>query len=181
MLSLHGAARRCFLWGCILAVGGCLADPPTYSNAQQIPPFVIEGRVSPPPGELFVIPASEGNQMSVSVPFRSEDLGENVIGLFYLDLRSGDESPILLQDPTTHPPGSFFQEEERELEAVLSGLPVGCHTVTLLMTQQGNFTTGRVADESGVGRVVWWLNVESGPSKTLLEDCPTNGSVGGER
>lgn len=163
-----------------ISLVGCLAEPPIYVNAEQIPPFVIEGRVSPSPGEVFVVPATARNQMAVSVPFRSEDLGENIIALFYLDLRSGDDAPQLLQDPITRPPGSFFQEQERELEAVLSGLPDGCHTVTLVLTQQGNFTTGRIANEAQVGRVVWWVNVQTDDEKSLLEDCPTGGVVGAQ-
>ncbi|MEN9577426.1 MAG: hypothetical protein RJA70_435 [Pseudomonadota bacterium] len=155
-----------------LAAQGCLDAAPSYDEPQRTPPFIIKSQVIP--ALNAVVKLAPGESMDISVPFRSEDLGANVLAVAYLDVRPGK--------PTTavylwESPASTFDDLSRTVRGPVSNIgAAGCHTVTLVVSHDFNVRPDRVVDESRADRIVWWVDVKDPQGeRTLLDDCITEG------
>jgi hypothetical protein len=161
--------------------GGCLDTPANYEARTQIPPFVVASKVSPRVDSLVRL--APGADMVVYVPFRSEDLGEDVIGLVYLDSVNGITNRTPLRSPFRIS-ASDFDDVGRAVEGTvplrLAASEAGCHTVTLVLTQESNyFKINQELDETVAASVVWWVHVEDVNQGTVsaatLASCPGAG------
>jgi hypothetical protein len=159
---------------------GCLYTPADYEARTQIPPFVVASEVTPRLDSLVRL--EPGEEMEIFVPFRSEDLGENVLGFLYLDAVNGIANSRRLR-PEFQIPASSFDNLDRAVRGKfslrLAASEAGCHTVTLILTQEGNFGINRNLNESVAASVVWWVNVEDTSQGTVsaatLASCPDTG------
>jgi hypothetical protein len=162
----------------ILGVG-CLDTPPTYEAETQIPPFIISAMVQPPLGSVY--PMSIEDQLRIVVPFLSEDLGESLVGYILVDERAGPVAPSPAVGPFFQPPSTFSDTTRSVSEdfTLPTGLAVGCHTVTLVLTYESNMSLGVPLDEYRTARAVWWVNIlgstDAGEQSSPLEACPTTG------
>lgn len=155
-----------------LTASACLDAPPTYDDPRRIPPFVIKSQVIPALNALVEL--EPGEPMDVTVPFRSEDLGANVLAVAYLDVRPGERGTAV---NVWESPASNFDDLSRSVGGPVSdtGLP-GCHTLTLVVSHDFNFRLDSVVDESQADRIVWWVHVKDPEGeRTLLEECITEG------
>ena len=155
---------------------GCLDDPPEYEAPARVPPVVADALVEPDPSRVIQLDAGV-DVLSVSVPFRSEDLGSSVVGFFFLDGEPGDGDRRLGDEVTVGP--SSFEDEGRSISALLTGfaqLQRGCYSLTLLLTQRSNIEDFSVdpREDSEATRVRWWLLLasEDEDRAVLLADCP---------
>jgi hypothetical protein len=175
-------SSRVFNTGVLLAClsGGCLESPANYEARTQIPPFVISSAVSPRLDTLVRL--EPGADMDIFVPFRSEDLGEDVIGWVYVDAVNGITNSRRLRTEFRIP-ASGFDDPDRAIRGRvplrLAASDAGCHTVTLILTQEGNFSINQRIDESVVASVVWWVHIEDMNEGTVsaatLASCPSAG------
>jgi hypothetical protein len=173
-------ARRCWespgrvlvLLGAALQ-SGCLYEPPEYEAAVRIPPIVNFSQVVPTFSVVQEIFSNE--PLLIDVPFRSEDLGEEVLAVMLLDAVPG-KLPQVISDQKIH--SSTFDDQSRSVGAVVTDFgAAGCHTLTLLLTHVSNTTAFRfqVENESLATRVMWTLAVHAEPGDISLSDCPTQG------
>jgi hypothetical protein len=155
----------------MLVLAGCLDAPPTYEEPERIPPFIIGNQVIP--ALNAVVELSPDGIMNINVPFRSEDLGEQVWGVVYVDVPPGQAATMLVR--TFVQPPSTYNDESRAIsgQITIAGEP-GCHSVTLVVSHAFNVLPERVLDETKAARVVWWVHLkDSEAERTLLEDCIT--------
>lgn len=162
---------------------GCLDTPPTYEAETQIPPFVISAMVQPPIGSVYAMHIED--EMRIEVPFLSEDLGESLVGYILVDERAAEEAPSPAVGPFFHPASTFSDTSRSVSEefTLPTGLALGCHTVTLVLTYESNISLGVPLDEYRTARAVWWVNIvdpdDGSGLGSRLEDCPTTGGSDG--
>ncbi len=163
--------------GGLVALTGCLADPPEFEAPARVPPVVAAAEVEPALSRIIRLEPGV-DRLQVSVPFRSEDLGSPILGAFLLDAEAGARDPRALK--TVEVGASSFEDDTRAVDAELTGfsrVDPGCHSLTLMLTHRSN-TDGRevvALDDSEATRIVWWLLLpfeDEDQADVLLEDCP---------
>lgn len=159
--------RRTALGGCVAAMCamGCLDAPPSYEQRQRIQPFVIMPATQPPVDEVAAV--ATNRTLQVRVPFRSDDLGEGLIAVFFLNdgrIGSEDIGPSVLSDRSRFVEFTFRPEVDP-----------GCHQLSLLLTHNDNFNGIAAKDESNAAYVYWWLNVFD-PRVGPTASCPGEGN-----
>jgi hypothetical protein len=166
------------------ALVGCVSEPPTYEDTQKIPPFILVEKTIPPPWVFRRIAENEPHQQSFHVVYYSEDLGDPVQALVYVDTLPGDSPPqadAKTDDATVHTlpenveqgaPGSFG--DERYIDFDIADFTPGCHAVSVLLTHSSNIVGSTISNKDLVARVVWWFDVE-GTLDPVVSDCPTLG------
>lgn len=184
---LNNTVRSVFLVLLTLFAAGCWRDPPTYEDAQQIPPFIVVEKTQPPPWVFKRIQSGDTPTQFFTVVFFSEDLGDPVRAIVYVDTLPGDSTSTAASKARDQgapgiileiPPGSF--DQERSVTFPVTDLTPGCHAVSVLLTHASNLITGDVdgaatiVDKDLVARMVWWLEVES-EFGVEVSDCPTLG------
>lgn len=164
--------------GCSVSTTGCLvADAPNYGPPEQRPPVINTQGVNPTPYALIVIPEMSAG-ITISVPVRSEDAGESLWGVLFVDY--GLEKQEFWDDQEI-PPGSFDELDRSYDTSFQAGTRVtpGCHTLTAFITHKSNFDSKEnvIVDSSNfdVASVTWWMNVKPANPATpgTLEGCPT--------
>jgi hypothetical protein len=160
------------LWVIFSGALGCLNDPPTFAPRGQIPPFIIAGRVEPPLASIYEGPSP----FSINVPFRSEDVNEDLEARLYSDLVPG--TAIAIPDANREIAAGNF-EDLRQLTMDWVQLVGGCHSLTLIMTYVENYDvlTGLPRDDTRAARIVWWLNIADMAGVTRIADCPSPSQV----
>lgn len=157
----------------VAVVSGCLGDPPLYEQPSQIPPFIIDSAVSPSLDVFHVVQPS--TPINLTVPFRSEDLGENLEALVFFDRYPGREAGS--PESISVGPGTLDQERPLVMQ-VVSPDTLGCHTMTLVLTHRHNTQGAKILDSEQAATVTWWLLVvDSGDTnaQVSVSDCPTEG------
>jgi hypothetical protein len=176
----------CALLGCIGS--GCISQPPTYEDTQKIPPFILLEKTDPPPWvfrQLVIGEDGEYPAVPFTVRYYSEDLGDPVQALVYVDSLPGDsrqeqEGKTVDATEATAPEsilrgaaGTFG--EERTISFTITDFRPGCHAVSALLTHASNFEGSRILSKDQVARVVWWFDVQGNEDPVLVSDCPTLG------
>ena len=157
---------------CGLACLSCLDDAPEFPERRQIPPFVLMGSVVPPVSQVY----SDGFPIRINVPFRSEDVNEDVTPALFLDLEAGESTPQLVYVRRNIIPASTYDDEERFFfyEVGDLGLTPGCRTLTLILTYDSNMDAESNLPllEERTARVIWWLDLSAPSTNVLLRSCP---------
>jgi hypothetical protein len=119
------------------------------------------------------------DNLELNVPFRSEDLGEDVHAPIFLNYTLTGETFIRTAEAE---PGTF--EQVRELKCSLpinANFGLGCKQMSLLATHDGNIDTqtDKPIDPNRVAVATWWLHVKpavgdptSADDPPTLDDCP---------
>lgn len=174
LLTSHGfrRLRPLPIWFITAGALGCLNDPPTFAPRGQIPPFIIAGQVEPPLASIYEGPS----RFTIDVPFRSEDVNEDLEARLYSDLVPG--TAIAIPDANTEIAAGNF-EDLRQLTMDWVQLAGGCHSLTLIMTYLENYDvlTGLPRDDTRAARIVWWLNIGDIDGATRIADCPSPSQI----
>jgi hypothetical protein len=134
--------------------------------------------------------------VSFSVPVRSEDAGEDLDAVFFLD--QGPGSAGVFQNSQSLP-AATYNDRGRAVTfdwtvptmplTTGSGMPITCHLLTLTVAHHHSFdpkhnavllkdakgeTTGAAKADAAI--INWWLNADPTTPSTLLS-CPTQGVV----
>jgi hypothetical protein len=149
---------------------GCLDDAPEYPPREQIPPLIAFAQVTPPVSEVY----EDDLPMQIRVPFRSEDVNEDLVARFYADLTPGDMA--FPSEGGTNVPASTFDDTGRSVSFQWdnqAGLRPGCHSLTLVLTYANNIDDrGLPIDESRTARLVWWVDLDDPQGTVLIRSCP---------
>ncbi len=163
----------CLALFCAWGLTGCLGDPPRYEDPRQIPPFIVKSGVSPALDVFHEI--SPSTPFDITVPFRSEDLGEELLALVFIDFVPGEEAGR--PETLAVAPGYYDQARAVEMQ-VLSPDSLGCHTMSLVLTHEQNFVGGFVREYDAAAWITWWFNVTDtadGDEEVAVTECPTSG------
>jgi hypothetical protein len=105
-----------------------------------------------------------------TVPFMSEDLGEDVWGRLYLDY-NGPSTTIIGAGERV---GSTLEvKREMAIEWTESlNRPAGCHSVTMAISHKENFGfNGLPISNDETAFVTWWVSHDSEFQNVTLYDC----------
>jgi len=164
----------------LLATSCVVADPPEYQSPVQTRPALDVYQASPTTTTVLVVNTLD--VVKISVPLRSEDAGEWLTGVFWVDSNTG--FPGLLQNVQKIPPSTYANDQRAvTLDWIVPRLPrAGCHLLSLVVAHDSSFKTNPSymlnadAENRDAAIINWWMNVDvtSGPVSTL-ENCPTAG------
>jgi hypothetical protein len=159
---------------------GCLvADAPTYGPPQQRPPVINFEGVTPSPYARVLIDDSTPSHV-YTVPVRSEDAGEPLVGTLVVDWQQPNQQQVHEREI----PASSFDDDDRSYQVEWrpnSLVTRECgHTLTALIMHKSNFDDDtnlpKPNVEWDIASVTWQLNVypdEMEPD--VIGVCPTVG------
>jgi len=158
---------------------GCLvADPPLHEAPEKTPPILDLARAIPLVTQVQRVSTTDVvPELHFSVPVRSEDQGDQLLALFFLNFGEASQSPQL---PITRVASGSFEDESRSIEKSwnYAGMSQGCHQLTLMVTHESNFdlVTFEAVDKSDLAIASWWVGVNDEPTGSVsLHDCPSQG------
>ncbi len=165
-------------------VASCIvADPPEYRVPGRTRPVLnVYSAVPPTTKVLLVFTPKPGMGQSTAVrfnvPIQSEDAGEYLRALFFLDYGTPGESKLLGQ---TIPPSTYDNTgRSATLPWVPTRVSAGCHFVTLVVAHTSSFQTNdddhldtAKADEDAA-LVTWTVNVDPTDNVNTLPNCPSS-------
>jgi hypothetical protein len=190
----HALARRSHLtWGVqplilalvTLGTSGCIVpEPPTYDPPSPTAPVLDTFGANPTNLYPTPLPKDRVPGFQFTVPFRSEDSGEEVWAGLYIDWGT-DASPLPNNYRRYEP--STYDDDERQIDITIRGtLPSGCHTVSLFVTHMSN----TLVDKSGelylnedaakddLAVATWFFNIDpAATDPTTLSRCPARATV----
>jgi hypothetical protein len=159
---------------------GCLDTPPSYSKPDQVPPFIIDGQVTP--DLTAVVQLQAGVEQEFVVPFRSVDVGEDLQANVYLDRDPGQPGNWRITQAVPASPGAFDEDRPPVVFSFRSNAldGPGCHTLTFILAHesqwdfvalQGGNPISLPIDDTKAATVTWWLEItdDSGAPPRL---CP---------
>lgn len=162
-------------------LSGCLVDdPPPYAAPQKTRPRLEYSKALPSLKQVIV--ANSGDLLKFEIPVTSEDIGQELYALLFLDdvgnlqLNSGRLPASTLDDPN---------ERKLSLLWTVRGPGVvqpGCHRIVLRVTHFSNIIPGtdnELFDKEDLDEAYWFANVNVSPEDAnSLVNCP-QASVGG--
>lgn len=188
----HALARRshgpwnvvpgpAWLFAAVVSTAGCVvANPPDVQLPTKTPPVLNYVNAQPLITQIVQVPVElSATQLPFTVRVRSEDLGDSLAVLPYLDYNAPTQA---VAGQTTFVDPSSFDDDQRVISVTLSksSLSLGCRQFTLLVTHTDNLVHG-LKDDADKAIITWWLDVHSSSSTpATLESCPRSaGSSGG--
>ena len=156
----------------VVLVAGCVvSDPPNYGVAKKTPPFLDLTAANPKVFERKDV--NRGDKVNFNVPVRSEDAGDQLIGLLYLNynvIKNGELQEQFLKVDFVSP--STLDDTKRTVDILWDvNVDPGCYQATMVVTHQSNLTDNRPDRSEDTAVAMWWLNVDD-DGGNLLQDCP---------
>src|SRR4029434_5135890 len=76
----------------LMSVQGCIvADPPVFEEPERTPPFLDLAAADPPIFEI--LQQGPADQVRINVPFRSEDAGDRLQAVLFLNYQTPTQAP----------------------------------------------------------------------------------------
>ncbi len=159
------------LTGCIIP------EAPEYGAPPQTPVFVEADSIFPNPTSLQHYQNAPGQQVNLRMTVRSEDAGQQLISVLYLDYKH--KGGIYL-DHKNYKPLTFDKERVISWTRGLPELNIGqgpeCHTftVTVFHDNEQNWdsdTNTQIGTPPDMASVTWFASFNDDGSG-LLADCP---------
>jgi hypothetical protein len=161
---------------------GCIvADPPEYRSAVRTRPLLEVYKASPSTTDIVVwtqASAPMGAGITFTIPVRSEDAGEDLSAVSFIDYGTGQSArPYKSQ---RYPASTYDQTRNIEfLWLPTSTSTDGCHVFTIIVAHQSSFKNQdtnqlipeRAGDDASI--VSWWTNINPPNSEfNTLRNCP---------
>ncbi len=151
------------------ALAGCIvAGPPDYKDPTQTPPVLDLNGADP--SILQIIERAPGEQITFKIKVRSEDAGDDLIALLYIDY--GATTQALEANQTIA--ASTFDDTNREVNFAwtVPNIQRGCRQLTLLVTHTKHTSILGPTDNNDIALVTWFLNVADPDGTNVLAQCP---------
>jgi len=154
-------------------LSSCLVDdPPPFPESKQTPPRLDYHAAQPLLGQFIF--AQNGETLDFSIPVASEDAGDDLIALLFLDYSGGAATRVAGIGVTA----STLDDTTRKvvLHWPVLGISPGCHRLTLRVTHNANLNTINsplVQNQSDLAEANWFaiIDADSAVANTLA-DCP---------
>jgi len=173
----------------VFAESCIIADPPEYQTPLRTRP-VLNVYSAVPTTTHALITFTEPNPLKTkfTVPVRSEDAGEPLRAVFFLDYqmpRRGLTQPgeVKLPSGSKTIPASSYDNAGRTVEYEWTPMTTkGCHYLSLIVAHRSSFLESdedhlnpRYADDDAA-IVTWTIGVDP-PVSGALENCPTTDTI----
>ncbi|HEX4337590.1 MAG TPA: hypothetical protein VH062_16870 [Polyangiaceae bacterium] len=169
---LSALARLSLLVVPMTCAAGCLDTPPDYTEPTRNPPVITTGLVVPSTSSLVV---SSGTVIEFTAPFRADDIGERLLAVFVLDQGLGN--PVGIRSLDVESDTRPFAEQKRTVTYDWpwnNGTLSGCHTMTLIISDQSNIDNFIQPIKAELAASVTWfllLQPSGETSDTLPMGC----------
>ncbi len=164
-----GVARRSLTaLGMSLVAAGCLyPDLPAYETPEQTPPILF----APLPPATEVLSVTSGDVVNINVQLRSEDAGEGLMGVLYLNYQVQGREKWKVGF-TLLSPGSFEEERTVAIDWLVPERSAAgsCEQLTLLVTHLSNLANNEPVDDADVSTVTWWVSINE--VALPISECP---------
>ena len=168
--SLLALSAMSFASSCIVA------DPPEYRDPVRTRPLLEVYKATPLISNIVVyIPNTPA--INFSVPVRSEDAGEDLSAVTFVDYGTNVEKFVNIQTIA-----ASTYDQSREIALKWTPTDEKCHVFSLIVAHSRSFQstdgvhldTDKAGDDAAI--VSWWVNVNP-PSNEVntLRDCPRAG------
>ncbi|MFO0565898.1 MAG: hypothetical protein U0263_09565 [Polyangiaceae bacterium] len=152
-----------------------VSDPAEYGVAKQTPPFLDATAAAP--SVLHRKDVASNQTFQVTVPFRSEDVGDEIVAQLFLDYNTDGEFLLRFEQV---PPGKFEEQRTIDIPSVsLSNTIVdpGCYVMTLVVTHRSNLNAeNRPVDPQDTSILTWIINFDD-DGENRVNGCPKAGGV----
>jgi hypothetical protein len=154
----------------IALVPGCLIpDPPVWDAPTRTRPQLT----NPVPPITKFIPLSVNNTLSVVVDEVSEDIGEPILAIWYLDY---DPPAMTYLNFKVIAPGHLDDTKQITADWSVIYADAECRPFTLVVTHLDNVNNDSnhsAKNSADVATVTWWLSLNNASGNALLNACPT--------
>ncbi|HEX3851000.1 MAG TPA: hypothetical protein VHW01_08540 [Polyangiaceae bacterium] len=168
------------------SVTSCIvANPPDFTDPTQTPPELNVYGTTPLLNHILVV--KSGQIVPLTVPVRSEDAGEDLTAIFFLDYGTPNSFPINQQTISA----STYNGPDRDINTSWTVVlrdpcsagqqcpPQACHTLTLVVAHRSSFQNSDATlldpgkAKTDASFVQWWVNANApDDAQTTLTDCP---------
>jgi hypothetical protein len=185
----RGGVARLSLLCALMALGvtGCLDATPQYVAPSPVPPVIDYAGVVPTTTAVTTIRATV-SLVQFTIPFRSDDEGQQLRALFIRDFDPTKDpaQAAVVQDILSDADSRPFAQQltnglpDRSItfpwQLPSDTRPVGCHTLTMLLSHKNNFQTYYLtSDDLDVAQVTWFFDfLQAGG--TASSDCFVTGT-----
>jgi hypothetical protein len=148
----------------VLVPGCILADAPQYVTPSQRAPVLSLYQASPT--LLEILDVKTGDRVSINIPVRSEDAGEQLLGLLFSDYGTAvsREQGFSFLGPSTYDKPRPFPLVSQPLSFDTNG----CHTLSLLVGHLSSFDrTAAVLNQDDIALATWMVNVNPVPGAAV--------------
>lgn len=156
---------------------GCIvAEAPDYGPSQRTPIYLSDPHPSPSNLQLLNDSQIGPTMLSFGVTFRSEDAGEAVISVMYVDYKHAPAMVAKL-DKHYHPASTFDNPRPVNYPVAASafaGREGVCHSLTLMLMHESGWDDGNnvpIGAPSDLATMTWFVSVND--MGTPLSQCPT--------
>jgi len=157
----------------LMSVQGCIvADPPVFEQPEKTPPFLDLAAANPPISAI--LQQGPADPVLINVPFRSEDAGERLQAVLFLNYQTPTEDP---QKTNYLDPGTFSERREIKMEWIVPSVPDStCEQLTLQVTHVDNLIgASELKDKSDVALATWWVDIQINDTPAEFATCPRIG------
>jgi hypothetical protein len=168
-----GLARLSLGVALLSMLPACLVeDPPPFTEPKQTPPRLDYAGATPLLDEIIV--ANNNDFIKFTIPVTSEDAGEGLTALLFLDYATGPQSEFIAI--SNLPPSTLDDPNERVFSFTwkVKRLTAGCHR---FIVRAGHTTTmmdpNNVVNTADLAEAYWWANIDvAAQDANQLTDCP---------
>jgi len=157
-----------------------VADPPEYRTPGQTRPVLNVYSAAPTATQALVVLTADKLPVRFTVQVRSEDAGEDLRALFFLDYQLPGQYKLISKSV----PASTYDNVSRDIsyDWPPSKDKRGCHFLSLVVAHRSSFLANdddklnpaKADDDAAI--VTWTVNVDP-PADFALENCPTASAV----
>ncbi len=177
--SSQGVVRMLLLvtLGSLSGTGCLIAESPSYGEPRRTAPVIDDLSVFPQPTSVIKLTSAE-KDLSFSMTVRSEDAGEDVLGVLVLDYKVMDPKREQSLGVCAQLP-SRAADQPKPLTCTYTPdgrLERGCHSLTLFVGHASSFNLTKgvpipeVSDDD-IAAITWFIQVDFGDNPPW--ECPT--------
>ena len=165
----------------MLVAQGCIvADPPEYQAPGRTRPLLNVYGASPTATQALVVLTNPPVAHKFSIQVRSEDAGEELRAIFWLDYQfPGEDSLVGIKIPA-----STYDDPGRNIRFDWYPIPgkysAGCHFLSLVVAHRNSFYLETQEDhlipkeaEVDAAIVTWTVNLDPVGAENTLANCPS--------
>lgn len=163
----------------ITAPGCLVAEPSDYEEPRRTPPFLDLYAAKPFVGEVIAIDRTDADmndRIDFKIPVRSDDQGENLFWVLYLDRTFTGE--LAVEDAEV--PASTIDDTTRYVQypwPADNRYSKGCHTLSFVVAHKSSWSNDAqptLLDPNDAAVGTWWINIDPGPADSnTLTRCPS--------
>jgi hypothetical protein len=167
----------------MLVEGSCIvADPPEYRAPGQTRPLLNAYGAVPTATRALVVFSGDNGPTTFTVQVRSEDAGEDLRALFFLDYQLPSEDKLVSQKVSA----STYDNPGRNITYPWhpKAKDAGCHFLSLVVAHTNSFLEADddqlipAAAEEDASIITWTVNIDPPPGAVnTLSNCPSRAAV----